>query len=157
MDSSVHWNESAMPQTFKSISLPEANIVVAVAIAAAEAIPVKSAIIVLDAGGEIVVATRMDGAWPGAFDLALAKARTSRAFSAPSGYFTPLVQPGAPLFGVGAAEGGKYATLPGGVPIILGGAVIGAIGVSGGSPEQDEAVAKAALHGLHLPDAPDAG
>ncbi|MBB4097984.1 GlcG/HbpS family heme-binding protein [Sphingomonas kyeonggiensis] len=142
-----------MPQTIKSLSLPEADIVIAAAIAAAEATPVKSTIVVLDAGGEIIVATRMDGAWAGAFDLALAKARTSRAFGAPSGYFTALVQPGAPLFGVGSAEGGKYLTLPGGVPVILGGAVIGAIGVSGGTPDQDEAVAQAALRRLHLPDA----
>lgn len=87
----------------------------------------------------------MDGAWAGAFDLALGKARTSRAFRAPSSAFVPLIQPGQPLFSVNTVGGGQYVILPGGLPLVADDDLLGAVGVSGGTPDQDEAVAKAAV------------
>jgi len=132
-----------MPVLVQTITLDDATKATEAAIVEAGLLNVRATIIVLDAGGELVLATRMDGAWAGAFDLALAKAHAARAFAAPSGAFTPLVQPGAPLFGVSGVAAGKYMTLPGGVPILHQGAVLGSVGVSGGTPDQDHAIAQA--------------
>lgn len=115
----------------------------------AGAIGMKAAIVVLDRGGEIVASARMDGAWPGAFDLAIGKAQTARAFHAPSAAFVPAVQPAAPLFSVNTVAGGKYVILGGGVPVEIDGQIAGAIGVSGGTAEQDMAVAAVAAGSCH--------
>lgn len=128
-----------MPIATASISLEEAQAVLDAAISAARAREVKATLVILDAAGDLILVARMDGAWPGAFDLALAKANVARGFGAPSGHFTSLVQPGAPLYGVGAIKSGKYLPLPGGHPILEHGSVLGALGVSGGSPDQDAA------------------
>ncbi|AXB80415.1 ATP--cob(I)alamin adenosyltransferase [Novosphingobium sp. P6W] len=137
-----------MPVLVETITLDDARKAIDTAIEAARRLEVRATIIALDAGGDLVLATRMDGAWPGAFDLALAKAHAARAFAAPSGAFTRLVQPGAPLFGVTAVAAGKYMTLPGGVPIVHQLAVLGSIGASGGTPDQDEAIAWAAVRSV---------
>lgn len=137
-----------MPASFRTVTSQDAQIIADAAIAAASKIAVKATLVVLDAGGSLVLATRMDGAWTGALDLALAKARTAHAFAAPSGYFTPIVQPGGPLFGVGAIESGRYLPLPGGFPITFDGDNIGAVGVSGGSPDQDAEIAQAGVDGF---------
>ena len=64
---------------------------------------------------------RMDGAWPGAFDLAIGKAQTARSFLAPSAAFVPMIQPAGDLFTVTNVNAGKYVVLPGGVPIEIDG------------------------------------
>ena len=139
-----------MPVLRYTLILEDAGGIVEAALAAAVALDVHVTVIVLDAGGDLVLATRMDGAFAGAFDLALAKAHAARAFAAPSGSFTPLVQPGAPLFGVSGVAAGKYLTLPGGEPILQQGSVLGSIGVSGGRPDQDEKIARAGLASVAL-------
>jgi uncharacterized protein GlcG (DUF336 family) len=135
--------------------VPEVGLATArAAIVAAETkaaeIGVRATIVVLDRGGEQIAMARMDGAWPGAFDLALGKAQTARSFHAPSTAFVPMIQPGAGLFTVGNAGAGKYVILPGGLPIELEGHIAGAVGVSGGSGEQDALVAAAALEAVVL-------
>jgi uncharacterized protein GlcG (DUF336 family) len=105
---------------------------------------VRASVVVLDHGGDIVAMARMDGAWAGALDLALGKARTSRAFQAPSAAFVPLIQPGQPLFSVNGVAGGQYVILPGGLPLAVGSRLFGAVGVSGGTPDQDMEIAEAA-------------
>lgn len=134
-----------MPLSMQTAGLEDAERIVSAAHKAALSTGVKATIVVVDRGGDVIVAHRMDGAWPGAFDLALAKAKASHGFTAPSGSFLPLVQPGQPLFGVGTVAAGKYLTLPGGHPIRAGEDVVGAVGVSGGSPGQDEQIALAAI------------
>ncbi|WP_416067565.1 GlcG/HbpS family heme-binding protein [Rhizobium sp. ZK1] len=116
----------------------------------ADEIGVHVTIVIVDRGGEQIAMARMDGAWPGAFDLALGKAQTARSFHAPSATFVLLIQPGASLFTVGNTSAGKYVILPGGVPIKLEGHVAGAVGVSGGSSEQDALIAAAALEAAVL-------
>lgn len=86
----------------------------------------------------------MDGAWPGAFDLALGKAQTARSFQIPSSALAPMIQPGEPLFAVNTVCGGRYVILGGGIPIGVDGDVVGAVGVSGGAVEEDVVVAAAA-------------
>ncbi|ARO34353.1 hypothetical protein NXC14_PC00821 (plasmid) [Rhizobium sp. NXC14] len=74
-----------------TIDLAAARDMIAVAEVRAAKIGVRASIVVLDHGGDFVAMARMDGAWAGAFDLAIGKARTSRAFQAPSSAFVPLI------------------------------------------------------------------
>ncbi|WP_333704850.1 heme-binding protein [Agrobacterium tumefaciens] len=132
------------------ISLAVARAVVLAAETKAAEIGVHATIVVLDRGGEQIAMARMDGAWPGAFDLAVGKAQTARSFHAPSAAFISMIQPGAELFAVGNVSAGKYVILPGGLPIELEGHVAGAVGVSGGSGEQDALIALAAIETTSL-------
>lgn len=131
-----------------TIELAAARDMIAAAEVRAADIGVRSCIVILDHGGDLVAMARMDGAWAGAFDLAVGKARTSRAFQAPSSAFVPLIQPGQPLFSVNSVGGGQYVILPGGLPLLFDGRVVGAVGVSGGTPDQDVDIAEAAASAL---------
>lgn len=135
--------------------VPQINLAVArAAIEAAERkaaeIGVNATIVVLDRGGEQIAMVRMDGAWPGAFDLAVGKAQTARSFHAPSAAFVAMIQPGAGLYTVNNAVAGKYVILPGGLPIDFDGQIAGAIGVSGSSGENDTLIASAALDATRI-------
>jgi len=100
-------------------------------------------IAVADEGGNLVAFVRMDGAWLGSIDIAINKAFTSRAFDIATKDLSELAQPGKDFFGIHASNGGRIMIFAGGVPLKRGEAVIGAIGVSGGSGKQDHTVAEA--------------
>jgi uncharacterized protein GlcG (DUF336 family) len=100
-------------------------------------------IAVVDAGGNLKAFARMDGAWLGSVDIAIRKARTARLFDMETGEIGKLSQPGGPLYGIEHSNGGLI-TFPGGIPLKdASGNVIGAVGVSGSSVENDHAVAAA--------------
>ena len=127
----------------KDISTEQALAVVNAAIAKAKAINTKMDIAVVDAGCNLKAFTRMDGAWQGSIDIAIKKARTARFFDMATGDIGELSQPGGPLYGIEHSNGGLI-TFPGGVPIqTADGTIIGAIGVSGSTVENDHAVAEA--------------
>jgi uncharacterized protein GlcG (DUF336 family) len=100
-------------------------------------------IAVADAGGNLVAHVRMDGAWIGSIDISIKKAFTSRAFDISTKDLATHCQSGGQFFGIHASNDGKVMIFAGGVPLQKDGKVIGAIGVSGGSGEQDHAVAEA--------------
>ncbi|SCB59122.1 Uncharacterized conserved protein GlcG, DUF336 family [Rhizobium aethiopicum] len=127
------------------LELSAARHMIAAAETCAREIGVKATIAVLDHGGNLIAAARMDDAWPGGFDLAVGKAQTARAFQAPSATFVPMIQPGEPLFAVNNVAGGKYVILGGGLPVRSGESIIRAVGISGGRIEQDVAIAEAAV------------
>jgi uncharacterized protein GlcG (DUF336 family) len=127
----------------KSLNLITALHVVASARRAAEAIDVAMNIAVVDEGNNLVVFERMDGAWLGSIDIAQGKAYTARAFNMSTKDLAPLCQPGQPLFGLQTSNDGRLIIFAGGIPLERGGEVVGAIGVSGGSVEQDQVVAEA--------------
>jgi uncharacterized protein GlcG (DUF336 family) len=105
-------------------------------------------IAVVDAGANLTAFVRMDGAWLGSVDIAMRKARTARYFDMPSGELGKLSQPGGPLYNIEHANGGLI-TFPGGIPINdAQGTIIGAIGVSGSTVENDHAVAQAGVDAL---------
>jgi uncharacterized protein GlcG (DUF336 family) len=110
---------------------------------AAEGIGVAMNIAVVDEGNNLVAFQRMDGAWLGSIDIAQGKAYTARAFNMSTKDLAPLCQPGEPLFGIHASNDGRLIIFPGGIPLQRSGAVLGAIGVSGGAVEQDHVVAEA--------------
>jgi uncharacterized protein GlcG (DUF336 family) len=100
-------------------------------------------IAVVDAGGNLKAFTRMDGAWLGSIDISIKKARTARYFNMPTGSIGELSQPGGPLYNIEVSNGGLI-TFPGGIPLkSAAGDVIGAIGVSGSTVENDHTVAAA--------------
>ena len=137
---------SAQPGTALSsqdISLEQAHAVVAAAVKKAEEMKVKMDIAVLDAGGNLKAFARMDGAWLGSIDIAQKKARTARYFDMPTGEIGKLSQPGKPLYMIEVSNQGLI-TFPGGMPLrTQGDVIIGAIGVSGSTVENDDAVARA--------------
>ena len=87
----------------------------------------------------------MDGAWRGSIDISINKAWTSRAFDIATKDLAEHSQSGNQFFGIHASNHGKVMIFAGGIPLKRGGKVIGAIGVSGGSGDQDHAVAEAGV------------
>ena len=127
------------------ITLDQAHKAVEAALAKAQQIDTKMDIAVVDAGANLKAFVRMDGAWIGSIDIAQRKARTARFFDMPTGAIGGLSQPGGPLYNIEHSNGGLI-TFPGGLPITnADGQVIGAIGVSGSSVENDHAVAEAGV------------
>ena len=125
------------------ITLADAQAAVAAAVAKAEQLETKMDIAVVDAGANLKAFARMDGAWLGSIDIACRKARTARWFDMNTGQIGELSQPGGPLFGIEHSNDGLI-TFPGGVPIRNSeGTIIGAIGVSGSTVEDDHTVAEA--------------
>ena len=127
----------------KDISLEQAHKVLMAAQKKAQEINTKMDIAVVDAGGNLKAFARMDGAWIGSIDISIKKARTSRLFDMNTGDIGKLSQPGGPLYQIEVSNGGLI-TFPGGVPLkSADGTVIGAVGVSGSTVENDHAVAAA--------------
>ena len=109
---------------------------------------VKMNIAVVDAGANLVAFIRMDDAWLGSLDISIKKAKTARFFDMPTGAIGGLSQPGGPLYNIEHSNGGLI-TFPGGIPIKgRSGGVMGAIGVSGSTVEDDHAVAEAGVQAL---------
>jgi len=125
------------------ITLEDARKVIAAAERKAEALGQPMNIAVVDAGGNLVAHVRMDGAWIGSIDISIKKAFTSRAFDIATKDLAQHSQSGGQFFGIHASNDGRIMIFAGGVPLKRDGRVVGAIGVSGGSGEQDHAVAEA--------------
>jgi uncharacterized protein GlcG (DUF336 family) len=100
-------------------------------------------IAVADEGGNIVAHVRMDNAWIGSIDISINKASTSRAFDIETKDLAKHAQPGGQFFGIQESNHGKIMIFAGGIPLKRDGKVVGAIGVSGGSGDQDHSVAVA--------------
>lgn len=125
------------------ITLADARRIIAAAEKEAENQKQPMNIAVVDAGGNLVAHVRMDGAWMGSVQISIDKAWTSRAFDIETKTLGKLSQPGEDFFGIHASNGGRVMIFAGGVPLKRDGAVVGAVGVSGGSGKQDHAVAEA--------------
>lgn len=126
-----------------NITLEQAEKIIATAKQKAIELNTKMNICVVDAGANILAFVRMDGAWLGSADISLKKAKTARFFDFNTGVIGELSQPGGSLYNIEHSNGGLI-TFPGGIPIKnSNGEVIGAIGVSGSSVENDHLVAEA--------------
>ena len=131
-----------------NITLAQAENVIAVAKEKSVSIDTKMNIAVVDAGANLVAFARMDGAWLGSLDISIKKAKTARFFDMNTGDIGGLSQPGGALYNIEHSNGGLI-TFPGGVPIKnSAGEIIGAIGVSGSSVENDHTVAAAGAEAL---------
>ena len=125
------------------VTLADARRVIAAAEKKAQEIGQPMNIAVADEGGNIVAHIRMDHAWIGSIDISMKKAYTSRAFNITTRDLAKHSQSGDQFFGINTSNDGKIMIFAGGVPLQRDGKVVGAIGVSGGSGEQDHAVAEA--------------
>ncbi len=127
------------------ITMAQARAVVDAARTKASELGVKMNIAVVDGGANLKAFARMDGAWLGSVDISIKKAKTAVFFAMPTGEIGKLSQPGESLFGIEHSNDGLI-TFPGGVPIKgASGVVIGAIGVSGNTVENDHSVAMAGM------------
>lgn len=129
----------------ESVTLSTAREVVDAAVAKAEEIGVPMNIAVVDEGNNLTAFARMDGAWLGSIDISQNKAYTARSFDMSTKDLAPLCQPNEPLFGIHASNQSRLIIFAGGIPLTSGDDVVGAIGVSGGSVEQDHEVAEAGV------------
>jgi len=125
------------------VTLSDARRVIAAAEKKAAEIGQPMNIAVADGGGNLVSHVRMDGAWIGSIDISINKAFTSRAFDIATKDLADHSQSGGQFFGINASNDGKIMIFAGGIPLKKDGKVVGAVGVSGGSGEQDHAVAEA--------------
>lgn len=130
------------------ITLHQARTLIAAGEARADALGVPANIAVLDAGAHLTAFARQDGAVLGSIDIAVNKARTAALFRAPSEALWDYAKPGGPSPGLENSNGG-LTVFPGGLPLFdAQGALIGAVGVSGGVPSQDLEIAQAAAASL---------
>src|SRR6201991_967083 len=125
------------------VTLEDARRVIAAAEKKAEEIGQPMNIAVADGGGNLVAHVRMDKAWIGSIDISIKKAYTSRAFNIATKDLAMHSQSGGQFFGIHASNGGKIMIFAGGIPLKKDGKVVGAVGVSGGSGDQDHAVGEA--------------
>ena len=125
------------------ITLNDARNVIAAAEKKADEIGQPMNIAVVDGGGNLISHIRMDGAWIGSINISINKAFTSRAFDIATKDLAKHSQPGGEFYGIHASNDGRIMIFAGGIPLKRNGKVVGAIGVSGGSGEQDQAVAEA--------------
>jgi uncharacterized protein GlcG (DUF336 family) len=126
------------------LNLAEARALLDAGLAEADAIGQPMNVAVVDAGGHLLAFARQDGAIRASIDIAQRKAVTSILMEASTVDLMPLVQPGAELYGLEQTAGGMV-VFGGGVPVRRDGELIGAVGVSAGSVEQDVRVAEAAV------------
>lgn len=133
------------PITTKDISLAQAQAIVAAAVAKSGELKLAMNVAVVDAGGNLKAFARMENAWLGSIDISIKKAKTARYFDMPTGDLGKASQPGGPLYNIEVSNGGLI-TFPGGLPIKdADGTIIGAVGVSGSTVENDHTVATAGL------------
>ena len=130
------------------VTLEQARQVIAAAEKKAGEIGQPMNVAVVDEGGNLLAFERMPEAWRGSIDIAINKAFTSRAFDIATKDLGANSQPGQQFFGIHASNGGRIMIFAGGLPLKQGGTVVGAIGVSGGSGEQDQQVAEAGAGAL---------
>ena len=133
-----------MPRSYDSLTLEDAKRMLSAAEAKAASLGIAYNIAVVDAGGHLVAFVRQDGALIGSIDLAIHKAVTARIFDKSTFDLATMAQPGAPLFGIEQSNSGKVVIFGGGLPIKVGSDIVGAVGASAGTVEQDITVAEAA-------------
>ena len=137
-----------MPKQYETVTLADAKRMLSAAEIKAASLGIAYNIAIVDAGGHLVAFVRQDGALIGSIDLAIDKAMTARFFDKTSSELATLAQSGEPLFGIQESNAGKVVIFGGGVPIISEGNIVGAVGTSAGTVEQDIEVAEAAIAAL---------
>ncbi|MDH6235495.1 heme-binding protein [Cryobacterium sp. CG_9.6] len=131
-----------------TLTLADARRVIAAAEIRADEIGQPMNIAVVDGGGNLVAHVRMDGGMLGSIDISINKAFTARAFEMSTKDLSDHSQPGDQFYGIHNSNQGRIMIFAGGIPISRDGSVIGAIGVSSGSGEQDQTVAEAGVGAL---------
>ncbi len=129
----------------KRLSLADAQKLIQGAKRKAKRIGVPMCVSVTDESGNLIAFERMDGAKILSVDLSADKAFTAAVAKRPTHEYNEMCQPGSPVFGIHTSSGGRFSIVGGGYPVVVRGAVVGAVGLSGGAIEQDMECAEAAL------------
>lgn len=137
-----------MLRKYPSLTLADAKQMLAAAEAKAESLHIAYNVAVVDSGGHLLAFVRQDGALIGSIELAINKAVTARIFDKSTAALSAMAQPGQPLFGIHQSNSGKVVIFGGGVPVVVDRVIVGAVGTSAGTVEQDIAVAEAAIAAL---------
>jgi uncharacterized protein GlcG (DUF336 family) len=131
--------------TIKRLALPDARMLIIGAIAKATEIGVPMCIAVTDESGQLIAFERMDGGKITSTIIAQDKAYTAAGAKRTTESYGIASQPGSPAYGINSAIGGRLLVVAGGLPIVVDGEVVGAIGVSSGTPAQDTECAQAGI------------
>jgi len=131
-----------------SLDLADARRLIAAGEKKAVELGIPYNIAVVDAGGGLIAHVRMDKAWLGSVDIAINKAWTARAFDTATDDLAKMTQSGQQGFGLNTTNNSRVVIFGGGIPVKINGVVIGAVGASGGSVEEDIIVARAAVTGF---------
>ncbi|WP_136684066.1 GlcG/HbpS family heme-binding protein [Falsirhodobacter xinxiangensis] len=134
-------------QNFNRLDIADARILIAKARDRAEAIGVPMCIAITDESGNLIAFERMDGGKVTSTTIAIDKSFTASAAKKATHEYGASSQPGAPAYGIASAIGGRLLVVGGGLPVIVDGQVVGGIGVSSGTPAQDQDVAQAGIDG----------
>lgn len=132
-------------QAIPHLTLSAAQVASTAAIEKAQQIQVPENIAIVDTSARLLHFQRMPGAKYASIDIAINKAFTAAAFGLPTHEYSQQVSPGGPLFGINNSNGGRFMTIGGGLPIEIDGQLVGAIGCSTGTPEEDRQVAQAGV------------
>ena len=132
-----------MPCSYDCLTLQDAKQMLLATEAKAESLGIPYNMAVVDAGGHLLAFLRQDGALIGSIDIAIDKAVTARLFDKATSDLAHLAQSGKPLFGIQESNAGKVVIFGGGMPVVVDGHIVGAVGASAGTIEQDIAVAEA--------------
>jgi uncharacterized protein GlcG (DUF336 family) len=132
-------------KTAETITLEDAKRVIEAAENKATEIGCPMDIAVTDAGGNLKSHVRMDGAFVGSITISINKAYTAIAFQQPTANLQEVTRPDGPIYGLSDAHGGRLVVFPGGIPLVRDNVIVGAIGVSTGTVEQDQEVAEAGV------------
>ena len=131
--------------TITRLDITDARVLIAGATARAAEIGVPMCIAITDESGQLVAFERMDGGKVTSTTIAIDKAFTAAAARKATHEYGTASQPGAPAYGIASAIGGRLMVVGGGLPVTVNGAVVGGIGVSSGTPAQDQVVAQAGI------------
>ncbi|MBU0644487.1 MAG: heme-binding protein [Alphaproteobacteria bacterium] len=131
--------------TIKRLDIQDARVLIAGAREKSEEIGVPMCIAITDEGGNLIAFERMDGGKVTSSIIAIDKSYTASAAKKATHEYGAASQPGSPAYGIGSAIGGRLMVVGGGLPVIVEGEVVGGIGVSSGTPDQDRAVAQAGI------------
>jgi uncharacterized protein GlcG (DUF336 family) len=134
-----------MTQQITSLTLADARALIAAAEKKALEIEIPYNIAVVDSAGLLIAQVRMDGAWRGSINISIDKAYSARAFDMSTSDLARAAQSGGSLFGINTTNDSRVVIFGGGVPVRVNGTVVGAVGASGGSVENDIEVAEAAV------------
>src|SRR5215208_1453897 len=127
------------------MTIEEARRIISAAEQKAQEIGQPMNIAVVDAGRNLKAFARMEDAWLGSIDISIDKAFTSASFKMSTLELVDLTQPEQPLFGLNTTNDGRIVIFAGGIPLKRDDEIVGAIGVSGGTVEQDQEVAEAGV------------
>ena len=131
--------------TIRRLSIEEAKILIEGAAIKAREIKVPMCIAVTDESGHLIAFDRMDGGKVSSISIAIDKAFTGAVARRGTHIYNELCVPGKPTFGIHVTNDGHFSVIGGGLPVFVNGEIVGGVGVSSGSVEQDQVCAEAAI------------